>query len=40
MKRYGRPEEVAHLVRFLISDDADYINNTIVRIDGGQMGSI
>ena len=40
VKRYGRPEEVAHLVRFLISDDADYINNTIVRIDGGQMGSI
>ena len=23
-----------------LSDDADYINNTIVRIDGGQMGSI
>lgn len=40
VKRYGKPEEVAHLVRFLISDEADYINNTIIRIDGGQAGSI
>ena len=39
VERYGRPEEVAHLVRFLISDEADYINNTVIRIDGGQRGS-
>ena len=39
VERYGRPEEVAHLVRFLISDEADYINNTVIRIDGGQKGS-
>ena len=39
LKRYGKPEEVAHLVKFLISDEADYINNTIIRIDGGQTGS-
>ena len=38
-KRYGKPEEVAHLVKFLISDEAEYINNTIIRIDGGQQGS-
>ncbi len=38
-KRYGEPEEVASLVKFLISDEADYINNTVIRIDGGQMGS-
>jgi 3-oxoacyl-[acyl-carrier protein] reductase len=39
VERYGRPEEVAHLVRFLISNEADYINNTVIRIDGGQRGS-
>ena len=38
-KRYGEPEEVASLVKFLISDEADYINNAVIRIDGGQMGS-
>ena len=39
VNRYGKPEEVASLVKFLISDEANYINNTIIRIDGGQMGS-
>lgn len=39
VKRYGEPKEVAYLVRFLISDQADYINNTVIRIDGGQIGS-
>lgn len=39
VKRYGDPKEVAYLVRFLISDQADYINNTMIRIDGGQIGS-
>ena len=39
LKRYGKPEEVAYLVKFLISDQADYINNAVIRIDGGQYGS-
>ena len=39
LNRYGEPQEVAHLVKFLISDEAEYINNTIIRIDGGQLGS-
>lgn len=40
VERYGKPEEVAYLVRFLISEEANYINNTVIRIDGGQKGSI
>ena len=39
VNRYGKPEEVAHLIKFLISDEASYINNSIIRIDGGQYGA-
>lgn len=38
-RRIGEAKEVAKLVKFLISDDADYINNSIIRIDGGQYSS-
>ena len=37
--RYGRPEEVADLVNFLVSEEASFINNSVIRIDGGQLGS-
>lgn len=39
VKRYGDPREVAYLVKFLLSNEADFINNTVIRIDGGQPGS-
>lgn len=32
--RYGRPEEVARLVAFLASDDAEYINGAFHTVDG------
>ena len=39
VNRYGDPQEVAYLVKFLVSKEADFINNTVIRIDGGQKGS-
>ena len=36
-KRIGKPEDVAKLVAFLASDDADYINGEIITIDGGML---
>jgi NAD(P)-dependent dehydrogenase (short-subunit alcohol dehydrogenase family) len=33
-RRLGRMEEVAHLVRFLVSDEAGFINGAAVPIDG------
>jgi len=36
MKRFGRPEELANLAAFLVSDQAGYINGECVVIDGGE----
>jgi NAD(P)-dependent dehydrogenase (short-subunit alcohol dehydrogenase family) len=36
MKRFGKPEEVGHLVAFLLSDEAEFINAAVIPIDGGQ----
>ena len=36
MKRFGKPEEVGHLVAFLLSDEAGFINAAVIPIDGGQ----
>lgn len=37
--RLGRPEEVAHAVRFLLSDEASYITATELVVDGGNISS-
>ena len=35
MKRFGRPEEIANVVRFLADPDSDYICGATVMADGG-----
>ncbi|OHV40180.1 short-chain dehydrogenase [Parafrankia soli] len=39
LRRRGRPEEVAAVVAFLISDEASFVNGTDVLIDGGACAS-
>lgn len=36
MKRFGRPEELANLAAFLVSEQAGYVNGECVVIDGGE----
>ena len=36
--RLGLPEEVANTVKFLCSDDASYINGSVITVDGGYTG--
>jgi 3-oxoacyl-[acyl-carrier protein] reductase len=33
--RYGEPSEVAHVIKFLVSEDAAYISGAVIPVDGG-----
>ncbi|MDR4508787.1 MAG: 3-oxoacyl-[acyl-carrier-protein] reductase [Candidatus Brocadiaceae bacterium] len=35
VRRFGAPEEVARVARFLLSDDAKYITGNVIKVDGG-----
>ena len=39
LRRAGTELDVAKLVRFLCSEDSEYINNEVIRIDGGMYGN-
>ncbi|HPN39786.1 MAG TPA: 3-oxoacyl-[acyl-carrier-protein] reductase [Melioribacteraceae bacterium] len=37
LKRMGRPEDVARVVKFLLSADSDYLTGQVIPIDGGMI---
>jgi NAD(P)-dependent dehydrogenase (short-subunit alcohol dehydrogenase family) len=40
LKRYGNPEEVAHVILFLASDEASYVTGQALPVDGGNTASL
>ena len=35
LNRFGKPEEIAHVVKFLASDESSFITGTEITADGG-----
>jgi len=36
LKRIGKPDEVAQVIKFLVSDDASFIDGEVIQVGGGQ----
>jgi len=39
-KRPGLPEEIARPIAFLLSDDASFVNGTVLSVDGGALAGL
>lgn len=39
LRRWGRPEDIANLVCFLASDQAEYITGTLIDVSGGKLAT-
>lgn len=37
VQRMGKPEDVAHAVAFLLSDEAEFINGSVIHLEGGTL---
>ncbi len=37
MRRLGLPKDIANCIRFLVSDDSDYITGQVIHVNGGML---